>query len=292
MKRTFLLIVFLNCIFFMHCVSLSARAIAESGIDRQFHGTWEGSVVSSTDEDNIEPEKIKLEISSTGIKLYLIDNIKTTTRYFDPENEEWIDEDDPNSTYGQWIEVVSNTASYTVWGENIIYNWIISSSYATVSGILSLSLLNKQVMDVVYLRHIQNYDRIRNTTSAYALYYSGQLYQQTEQPVWVSGNMVYIDDGIVYFRGYAENSQLDINRTESRAVINAQAQIIAYMKENDIEFPIPANARIRRSVNSIIANSEGIVTSVRATFSDFKIVDSWIDSEGGMYVLCSSSGIE
>ena len=279
MKRILLFVFLLNCLF-----SLSANGIAESGINSKFHGIWNGSITPLNDEeDNIESEKIKIEISSNKIRIYLIDNIEQTITYFNEDGERIV-ESSPDSTFGEWIEVEPITESIIFSGDNLIYNWINTERRQTVSGMISLIIENNQVLDIVYSRHIQGrYIATEN--------YYGKLIKNVEQPTWVSDEIIQMKDGIMYSFGYVENINWNFERMERNAITYAQANAVSYLQNNSISYPIPTDARSRSTIYSTISIN-GNITNVQATFSDFKVLDRWIDSDGGIYILCSCTGVE
>ncbi|GHT82798.1 hypothetical protein FACS1894137_02400 [Spirochaetia bacterium] len=105
-----------------------------------------------------------------------------------------------------------------------------------------------------------------------------------ERPNWVT-NLPENKNGIIYFRGYAESND------EGDAESSAKMDFVLKMQEDGVLYPIPESSTSRYTANiNRFTDTEAI--SVRAIFSDLKTIDMWMDSNEGIYVLCSCSGVE
>ena len=111
--------------------------------------------------------------------------------------------------------------------------------------------------------------------------------QNTGAPDWIN-NPVTVENGLILFTGYSAAFSA-LRMTYERAQRNALSNLIRKINANELSGlpPIPADAKTRSSFSSRINNR-----NVKGTIADISIVDLWQDDDGGVYVLCSSTGIE
>jgi hypothetical protein len=94
--------------------------------------------------------------------------------------------------------------------------------------------------------------------------------------------------GRIFFTGYSKDLRAPY-MTYERARINARSNLIRAIQDNELSgLPsIPADAKNRSSFSSTMNSRK-----IEGTIADISIVDSWADDDGGVYVLCSCTGVE
>jgi hypothetical protein len=111
--------------------------------------------------------------------------------------------------------------------------------------------------------------------------------QNTDAPDWIN-NSAYIENEILFFVGYSKSTMI-YRMTFQLAQSNALKNLIQMIQNNELlELPpIPADAKSRSTFTNITDNGE-----VSGTISDISIIEEWEDNDGGIYVLCSCTGVE
>jgi hypothetical protein len=120
------------------------------------------------------------------------------------------------------------------------------------------------------------------------VFFSGLAYAQNiKTPDWIN-NPVSIENGVIFFAGYSEAFRMT-RVTLLRAQRNAQNNLIKAIEDGELSElpPIPPDAKSRSFFSSIINNRK-----VEGTISDISLLQIWEDENGGVYVLCSCTGVE
>jgi hypothetical protein len=111
--------------------------------------------------------------------------------------------------------------------------------------------------------------------------------QNTGAPDWINYS-VFVENGLIFFVGHSEFRGM-LRVTLNRARINAQNNLIEKIKDNELsELPsIPPGAESRSTFSDITNDRK-----VEGTISDISLLEIWEDDDGGVYVLCSCTGVE
>jgi hypothetical protein len=116
--------------FFLVLLFLSAASFADSANRSEFNGTWIGSVIHNDDGYSMD---IRLDITSNKI-----------VQYFRNEDETWA--------------AVEPDDNFFIWDRNnLVYVWVNKGGVWSETQTYSLSFIDSRTLDVVWLRHVNNY---------------------------------------------------------------------------------------------------------------------------------------
>jgi hypothetical protein len=124
-------------------------------IDSQFRGDWIGEVtVKDADGDEAGKMQVKITISNN-----------TVTQSFKDNNGNWyaVDADKDNCAYNR---------------NNIVYSWVNKGGIWSETQVYSLSMLTNKTMNIVWLRHVNNYRENSFINSVWNLTGEGELTKQ------------------------------------------------------------------------------------------------------------------
>jgi hypothetical protein len=108
---------------------ISADIHADEASRIQFDGEWTGTILVDGVESVIE---VKIVIRGNRI-----------TQYF--------------GNYGEWESVEPDNDYYLYERNNLVYVWANSGGVWSETQVFSLSLINESTLDIIWLRHVNNY---------------------------------------------------------------------------------------------------------------------------------------
>jgi hypothetical protein len=124
-KRKFVRFAFVLLVLFPPVASFGDIALRG-----EFNGTWIGSVIHNDDGYTMD---VRLDITGG-----------TVVQYFKNDN-------------GAWEPVVPDDDFFMWYRNNFVYVWINTGGVWTETQAYSLSFINNRTLDVVWLRHVNNY---------------------------------------------------------------------------------------------------------------------------------------
>ncbi|MDR2552864.1 MAG: hypothetical protein LBD31_06855 [Treponema sp.] len=112
--------------------------------------------------------------------------------------------------------------------------------------------------------------------------------QKTKAPEWIN-KPPYVEDGVIFFTGYSAATHT-LRMTRDRAERNAQSNLMKAIQDYALSIPsFSAEAETRSSVSASSDTETRSSSSIRKTrgIINMSIIETWVDDDGGYYVLCS-----
>ncbi|MDR1253228.1 MAG: hypothetical protein LBK62_13875 [Treponema sp.] len=129
---------FIRFVFILSVVFSPVASFGDSAVRGEFNGIWVGSVIHDDDGYTMD---IRLDISGN-----------TVVQYF--KNDD-----------GTWNAVIPDD-DFFIWDRNnFVYAWVNKGGVWSETQIYSLSFINNRTLDVIWLRHVNNYKDGANNES-------------------------------------------------------------------------------------------------------------------------------